>query len=48
MQVTVSGVVTGSFQGPNAVGIQGFFLQTPDASVDSSAATSEGTWDVCV
>ena len=42
MQVVVAGIVTGDFQGPNAVGLQGFFIQTPDASADADPTTSEG------
>lgn len=45
-QVTVAGIVTASFQGPNAVGIGGFFIQTPDANVDANPATSEGAFDL--
>lgn len=40
-QVTVGGVVTGSFQGPSATGLSGYFIQTPGAG-DGNPATSEG------
>ncbi|MFN5995367.1 MAG: ExeM/NucH family extracellular endonuclease [Betaproteobacteria bacterium] len=37
--VTVSGIVTANFEGPNKLG--GFYIQVPDAEQDSNPATSE-------
>lgn len=47
-QVIVAGVVTASFQGAGAVGIGGFFVQTPDADVDANDSTSEGARFPCI
>lgn len=42
--VTVSGIVTGDFQGGTGVGLGGFYVQEEDADADADPATSEGLW----
>ncbi len=38
--VTIEGIVTADFQGPNQ--LKGFYIQAPDAEADADPATSEG------
>ncbi len=38
--VTIEGIVTADFQGPNQ--LKGFYVQAPDAEADADPATSEG------
>ena len=53
LEVVTSGVVVGDFQGVvgssllSPVQLEGFFIQTPDADIDSNPATSEGLFVFC-
>lgn len=42
--VQIDGVVVGDFQGGSGVGLNGFFVQEPDADQDNDPLTSEGIW----